>query len=329
VAFQKASTGAFYFRAELTPSPTPPLPGRETTLWGAPRLTIASNGREVTARDEAIGRFSYGSYSGGSGHLAASSGYAVLFEFAEDEPFAAELSGELIDLGREIVGGVECHVIGTTSPAFGGAEVIWHIGVEDGLPRGRRWVATQPGAEGEFSFRISDLVVDKALGSEALGNTSESDDELIEEDARIVDVGSPAPSWTLADASGANLSLEELRGEVVVLAVWATWCLPCQDVLSAVDGVVRRFDGEPVRLIGISAWEDPDVSATRVMAARGLSYEVLEHGELVGLDYKVAAPPALFVIDTEGRLVFVRNPLARPLDDLAADVETAIRAALP
>lgn len=329
VAFENASSGAFYFKAEISPSPTPPLPGHETTTWGLPKLTIASNGHELTARDEATGRFSYGTYAGGAGHLAASSGYAVLFEFAESEPFRNELAGELTDLGREVINGVETYVIGATSPSFGGAEVTWYIGVEDGLPRGRDWRATRPGSEGTFSFRISGLTVDAALDLQALGNKSEIDDELIDEDARVVAVGATAPNWTLTTGSGEDLSTGDLRGQVTVLAIWSTWCAQCLEYMSAIDSVAREFEGQPIRLLGVAAWEDPAADPVAVMASRSPSFEVLEGGELLAIDHKVAAPPALFVVDPEGRLVMVRNPITATPTTLARDLETAIRGVLP
>ncbi|MFV1986710.1 MAG: TlpA family protein disulfide reductase [Gemmatimonadota bacterium] len=328
VSFERPAGGGFFFKARLTPSPTPIEPGVEWTD-GLPTLTIASNGREVTARDGTTSRFSFGTYAGGSGHLASSAGYAVLFQFAESDPFKVELSGELTYVGLETIDGVECEVVGATSPAFGGAEVTWYIGVEDRLPRGRDWVATLPGAEGSFTFRVSELAIDTALGPEALGNMSDLGDELVDEDARDVGVGARAPEWTLSGPSGEPVSSGAFLGEVTVLTIWSTWCQSCWEAMPAIDEVVRSFEGEPVRLLGVNAWEDRDASPETFVSGRGMSFEVLIRGERVAAEYKVGVPPAVFVLDADGTIVFAQNPITSSPADLTRELEAAIRAAIP
>ncbi len=329
VSFERPVGGGFFFKARLTPSPTPFTPGTEWTKDTPPMFTIASNGLELTARDEVTGRFWFGTYEGGSGHLASSSGYAVLFQFAQPDPFQAELAGALTYLGLETIGGVECEVVEATSPAFGGADVTWYIGVEDRLPRGRDWEATRPGAEGTFSFRISELATDTALGPEALGNMSDPADEVIDEDRRQVRIGSEAPEWTLSRPSGEVLSSEAFSGEVVVLTVWSTWCQPCWEHMPAIDAALGSFDGEAVRLLGVSAWEGDDASPAEFVSERDMSFEVLAGGERLATDYKVGAPPAIFVIDTGGTIVFAQNPITSDPTTLTRELESAIRAALP
>ena len=116
-----------------------------------------------------------------------------------------------------------------------------------------------------------------------------------------------------------------------MLAIWSTWCLPCQEPLSR-----RRRGREILRRAAGAATERLRLGRTRatsaasVMAERGLSYQVLEHGEVLALDYKVRCPPALFVIDGDGRLILVQKPRhsCRP-PELARSVESAIRSALP
>ncbi|MDX1394481.1 MAG: redoxin domain-containing protein [Gemmatimonadota bacterium] len=325
VAFARGPEGAFFFKASLTPSPTPVDTSRRSPDGEPPSLVIASNGRELTARDEAIGRFSYGTYTGGSAHLANGSGYAVLFEFAEHDPFRSELAGDPVEVGVETIGGVECRAIRTTIPDFGGTEITWYIGVEDALPRGRDWVSGRPGAEGRFSFRIEGLTVNAPLGDDALAAASMPGDEIVAEDERDVGPGAPAPGWVLDSSDGASLDSEDLRGSVAVLAITSSWCRDCGLVTAALAEVAGRFADAPVRLVAVTAWEE--TGATPEVPGQGI--EVLLRGERVAAEHKVSSPPAVFVIDPDGLIVLSRPTIDGSIEDLSRAVESAIRDALP
>ena len=325
VAFARGPQGAFFFKAVLTPSPTPVDTSRYTVGGGPPSLVIASNGRDLTARDEAIGRFSYGTYTGGSAHLANGSGYAVLFEFAESDPFRAELAGDPVEVGVETIGGVECRAIRTTIPDFGGTEITWYLGLEDGLPRGRDWVSGGPGAEGRFTFRIAGLTVNTMLGDDALATASMPGDEIVAEDERDVGPGAAAPDWVLTRADGTSIGLEDLRGSVAVLAITSSWCRDCGRVTTMLAEVASTFPDAPVRVVAVTAWEEAGVTPD----VPGEGVEVLLRGERVAAEHKVASPPAVFVIDPDGLIVLSRPTIDGSVEDLARAVESAIRDALP
>jgi peroxiredoxin len=158
---------------------------------------------------------------------------------------------------------------------------------------------------------------------------SEPGDELIDENARNVGVGSEAPEWTLFGSSGGIVSSDAFAGEVVVLTIWSTWCQPCWEYLPAIDAALGSFDGEAVRLLGVSAWEGNDAAPAEFVSGRDMSFEVLIGGERLATDFKVGAPPAVFVIDAGGTIVFAQNPITSPPATLARELESAIRAALP
>lgn len=321
--------GASHYWAELRPSPSWDPATDELDRDGRPpALILVSGGEHVAAADQARRRFSYGTVSGGSGHLVASAPFAVLFQFIEARPFEAELAGALTLEGQETIGGVLCDIVRGSSPKFGSADVWWYIGVEDNLPRAYRWVATQGGVEGEFFFRIERLDAESPLPPQSLQVAQRTGDEVIDEDTRHVEVGFPAPDWELERADGTRVRLSELRGSVVVLDFWASWCPACRALMPEYDRLAREFAERGVRFLGLDTWESPDASAESAMRDLGIGYPALLHAERVAADYKLSTVPALFVIDAEGSLAFVLNPVREDATSVARKLEDAIRAAL-
>ncbi|MES2180151.1 MAG: TlpA disulfide reductase family protein [Gemmatimonadota bacterium] len=65
-------------------------------------------------------------------------------------------------------------------------------------------------------------------------------------------VGSAAPEYAAVSLEGQPVSLASLRGKVVVLNAWATWCEPCKDVIPQIEALPPEFAGKDFALIGIS-----------------------------------------------------------------------------
>src|SRR5471032_845309 len=81
-------------------------------------------------------------------------------------------------------------------------------------------------------------------------------------------VGKPAPALTATTLDGRAFDLASLRGRVVVINVWATWCPPCRAEMPALDAVYRQLHGQGLEMIGLSADKPRDRAKVRqVMAA--------------------------------------------------------------
>jgi len=68
-------------------------------------------------------------------------------------------------------------------------------------------------------------------------------------------VGEPAPNFRLQTAGGEWLELQSLRGSLVLLNFWATWCAPCRRELPALDAIAREFHPRGVRVVGVAVDE--------------------------------------------------------------------------
>ncbi|MHC5001878.1 MAG: TlpA family protein disulfide reductase [Planctomycetota bacterium] len=113
--------------------------------------------------------------------------------------------------------------------------------------------------------------------------------------------GTEAPAWTLADGDGNEHSLADLRGRVVILDFWATWCGPCKMAMPGLQRLHEEFAGEPVTVIGVSTFErggDPSAYMTK----QGLTYLGLVKGDQVARAYGVSSIPHLYVIGPDGTI---------------------------
>ena len=313
--------------AELRPSPSW-TPARQP--GDAPALILSGGGDYVAARDEALGGFRHGTISGGSGHLVANAPFAVLPAFTDPQPFEAELASDMELVSRETIGGVLCDVLRGRTHEFGPAQVWWHIGVEDDLPRAFRWEAED--GSGAFAFEIGSLLVDPTITADQLAIRVDLDGpdggEVIDEDARRIEPGVPAPDWTLETESGSSLNLSDLRGNVVVLSFGASWCALCEDLAAAYAALPEQVASEHVRFLNLNAWESPEVDPGPIVRAWGLDAPLLLRAERVASHYKLASVPALFVIDAAGDLALVRNPTLADPEAQADELERTLRALL-
>ena len=136
----------------------------------------------------------------------------------------------------------------------------------------------------------------------------------------------PAGGWTQPD--GRRVRLEDLRGQVVVLDFWATYCPPCREEIPHLVRLQKRLGPQGFRVIGLNVGGEEDQP------------KIADFVKQYGIQYQLASPdeetvqlfladddriPHTFVIDRQGRLVrdFVGYD-----EDAAADLEQAIATAL-
>lgn len=116
--------------------------------------------------------------------------------------------------------------------------------------------------------------------------------------------GRAAPSYTLTTFDGRTVRSAELQGRVVMLAFWASWCLPCTWELPELERVYQRFRGNPaVVLLAVdTAWRGETAAlGKRYLARRGLQIPgAFDNGEAARA-FGVDALPTLVLIDQAGR----------------------------
>ena len=117
----------------------------------------------------------------------------------------------------------------------------------------------------------------------------------------IVQVGDEAPNFTLRDLTGNVMSLSQLRGKVVLLNFWATWCGPCRIEMPAMEQLYRTLSRKEFEILAVST--DPQGAAVTRPFQRemGFTFPILHDSEYrVGLAYGARTIPITFMVDRRG-----------------------------
>jgi len=137
----------------------------------------------------------------------------------------------------------------------------------------------------------------------------------------------PAPKVTGELLSGGSFTLSSLRGHVVVVNYWASWCNPCAAEAPDMEKVYRQTKGGGVRFLGVNIRDQHD-AATAFERGRDLTYPSLfDPPGKVALAFRAVPPntiPATMILDKQGRIAVVWRK-AVLADDLLAMVKKVQR----
>lgn len=138
-----------------------------------------------------------------------------------------------------------------------------------------------------------------------------------------------APDFTLVTLDGQTVTLSELRGQVVLLNLWASWCPPCREEMPAMQRVWEEYRERGVMVLAVnSTSQDTRAEAQAFVTENGLTFPIPldTSGEVTRL-YRVSSLPTSFFIGADGVIheVVIGGPMAEAL--LRIRVEQLLRAA--
>ncbi|HEY9028721.1 MAG TPA: TlpA disulfide reductase family protein [Burkholderiaceae bacterium] len=123
----------------------------------------------------------------------------------------------------------------------------------------------------------------------------------------VAATGSRAPDFTLRSSDGRNVRLEELRGQVVLVNFWATWCGPCREEMPHLNALYDKYRKSGVVLLGVNIDDDP-ATALATAGKLGVSFPVLlDTDKKVSKLYDLSTMPSTVVIDRDGKLRYVHR----------------------
>ena len=144
---------------------------------------------------------------------------------------------------------------------------------------------------------------------------------------RALQAGDAAPEYSAATLDGDTVSLTGLRGEAVMVNVWATWCIPCRDEMPALEALHREHGDEGLRILGVSIdAAGMDVDIRQFVDEHELTFTILhDPAERVSRVFRTRAVPETYLFDRKGQLV--RRWIGK-FDPLAPDARRDVTRAL-
>ena len=145
-----------------------------------------------------------------------------------------------------------------------------------------------------------------AAQSEEAAVEAEADEAAEIAKTTLVKEGMEAPDFTVEMLDGSQVALSSLRGNVVLVNFWATWCPPCREELTHVQSdIIDRFAGRPFRMLAISRGEKRE-TVEKFIADNGYKFPVaLDPEQAVFNLFASNFIPRNFLIGADGKVVFV------------------------
>jgi peroxiredoxin len=113
-------------------------------------------------------------------------------------------------------------------------------------------------------------------------------------------IGNNAPAFELPSVDGNSVALKDLKGKVVVLDFWASWCGPCRAAMPKLENVQQAMADQPVQVVGVNLGDDRE-TAEQIAEQLGITFPlVLDSESSLGDLYHVNAIPQTVVIDQKG-----------------------------
>lgn len=113
----------------------------------------------------------------------------------------------------------------------------------------------------------------------------------------------PAPEFELNRFGEGTVSLNELKGNVIVMNFWASWCIPCIKEVEILDNAYDKFSDNSVKIIGVNIWDEKEEAVAFLTKYNVDFINAYDPDGKIQVDYGVGGVPETFFIDQNGTLV--------------------------
>jgi len=112
----------------------------------------------------------------------------------------------------------------------------------------------------------------------------------------------PAPEVQFLTLAGQPFTLGQLRGNVVLLNFWATWCIPCREEIPVLNAMQHELESRGLKIVGASLEDTAAGVESYQKEVRKFEYQVLVGGDEAKAKFGGTALPTTYLIDREGRI---------------------------
>jgi peroxiredoxin/outer membrane lipoprotein-sorting protein len=185
-----------------------------------------------------------------------------------------------------------------------------------------RLVMLEPGAKATVDERLEEVKVNLPVAASVFSLTlpdsarrvhqfsdrpQQSEDEQIMKEMAQKFEGKMAPDFTLRDQEGKEVTLSSLRGKIIVLDFWASWCVPCKKVMPILQEIHEKGSARGVVVLGINSWDEAADATEYLHSNTQYSFPILSdpsgkdvEASLAKRLYEVPGIPTTIVIDRAG-----------------------------
>jgi cytochrome c biogenesis protein CcmG/thiol:disulfide interchange protein DsbE len=146
---------------------------------------------------------------------------------------------------------------------------------------------------------------------------------LIRRQQGPVAAGSPVPDFVLTTFDGQTIDSQDLRGKVLLVNFWASWCKPCEQEASELEQAWQRYQGEDVVFIGVD-YVDTEREALAYLDRFGVTYpNGPDLRTRISQAFRIRGVPESYVIAPDGTIVSVKIGPYESLQEIVDSIEAA------
>jgi len=236
-----------------------------------------------------------------------------------------ELSTDIVEfIGEETINGIPCyHIKLNSDPESGSPTGIKMLRIEHNY-----WISQINSLPLQYSLALdlimnndtmyqfeknvltkhefNKLRVNSQLALSSIPAFIKLKDYQVRESPDLLKVGSVAPSWSLNSTRDETINLSDFAGRLVLVDFFYKSCYPCMLAIPELQDLHERYQDKGLNVIGINPVDTKEDDIEKFLIKRGVSYPVLLEGKEVSSQYHVSAYPTIYLLDQEGKILFVQ-----------------------